>query len=139
MKAVLDTNVLVSGLIRANGPPGRLVDWVRAGILFPVVDDRILEEYADVLRRPELTRYLFRSDAEAILDYLNRHAEHMVSAVQIDGLPDPDDAVFLEVALAADVPLVTGNKRHFPPGLRRDCPVMSSAEFLARYGGQERA
>ena len=139
MRAVLDTNVLVSGLIRASGPPGRLVDWVRAGVLLPVVDDRILEEYAEVLRRPELARCFFRSDTEAILDYLNCHAEHTVTALQIDVLPDPDDAAFLEVALAAGVPLVTGNKRHFPPGLRRDCPVMSSAEFLARYGGQERA
>lgn len=136
MKAVLDTNVLVSGLIRAGGPPGRLVDWMRAGILQPVVDDRILEEYADVLRRPEMARYFFRPDTEAILDYLHCHAEHTVTTLQIDGLPDPDDAAFLEVAWAAGVPLVTGNKRHFPPGLRRGCPVMSPAEFLASHGGE---
>ena len=46
------------------------------------------------------------------------------TAHTVRGLPDPDDAPFLECALAADVPLVTGNPRHFPKsaakGRKRD-------------------
>jgi hypothetical protein len=48
-------------------------------------------------------------------------------------LPDPDDAPFIEVALAADVPLVTGNERHFPAETQGGCLVLSPAGFVARY------
>ena len=42
MKVVVDTNVLVSGLINSDGYPGRIVDLLRADALQVVVDDRIL-------------------------------------------------------------------------------------------------
>ncbi len=130
MKAVLDTNVLVSGLINPMGPPGRIVDWIRAGELKVVVDDRILAEYADVLRRPTMRTYFTASDAYAILDFLVHCAEHAVAVELVQNLPDPDDAPFLEVALAAGVPLVTGNKRHFPANRRKGCRVLSAKEFI---------
>jgi hypothetical protein len=40
---VLDTNVLVSGLLSANGPPGRLLDAVLSRRLTMAFDDRILQ------------------------------------------------------------------------------------------------
>ena len=53
MKVVVDTNALVSGLINAQGGPGRIVDLLRVDVLQVVVDDRILAEYRDVwLARP---------------------------------------------------------------------------------------
>ena len=57
MKAVIDTNVLVSGLIRSDGPRGRIVDLMLAGLLSLVADDRILAEYRNVLRRDYLQSY----------------------------------------------------------------------------------
>ena len=65
MRIVLDTNVLVSGMMRAGGPPGRIVDHLRSGELQIVLDDRILGEYADVLRRPELGPYFSNVDTAA--------------------------------------------------------------------------
>ena len=44
-RVVLDTNVLVSGLLSATGPCGRLIDLVVEGLLQPCVDSRILGEY----------------------------------------------------------------------------------------------
>lgn len=52
--AVFDTNVLVSGFLSPEGPPGRIVDWLRSGTVRAVVVDGILAEYAEVLHRPEL-------------------------------------------------------------------------------------
>ncbi len=135
MKAVLDTNVLVSGMINPAGPPGRLVDLIRAGALWPVVDDRVLNEYVDVLRRPGMRPYFSVSDAEAIAAFLAHNAEHALATISVNGLPDPDDAAFLEVALSAGAPLITGNKRHFPADLRSGCLVLTPAEFLARFCG----
>jgi putative PIN family toxin of toxin-antitoxin system len=133
MKAVLDTNVLVSGMINPAGAPGRLVDMIRAGTLQMVVDDRILVEYADVLRRSGMRTYFSTKDTEAILDFFNYNAEQTLATICIAGLADPDDAPFLEVALAAQVPLITGNKRHFPLEKRSGCTVLSPGEFIACF------
>ena len=57
MKAVVDTNVLVSGMIRTVGYPARVVDAIRVGTLQLIVDDRILAEYADVIKRDYFRRY----------------------------------------------------------------------------------
>jgi len=111
---VVDTNVLVSGLLSPHGPPGRIVDLLLARGLQLLVDDRVLDEYADVLRRP---RFGFaRSDVDALMVFLASSAER-VSAPPLDvQLPDADDTPFLEVAAAAGADaLVTGNTEDFVP------------------------
>ena len=133
MKAVLDTNVLVSGLIRASGPPGRIVDLLRTGELVCVVDDRILAEYWDVLQRPELVRYFTATDVDHVLEYLERGSCRIIVDFAVEGLPDPDDAPFLEAAIVSGAVLVTGNIRHFPQKLRRGATVEEPARFLHRF------
>jgi uncharacterized protein len=53
MRVVVDTNVLVSGVLN-RGPPGRIVDAIVAETFTVLYDDRILGEYRDVLARPVL-------------------------------------------------------------------------------------
>jgi putative PIN family toxin of toxin-antitoxin system len=133
MRLVLDTNVLVSGLINPSGPPGRIIDLLRGGILDLVVDDRILEEYRDVPRRPSLAPYFHAVDIEVIVEFLTKNSENILVAKQLHGLTDPDDIPFLEVALTAGDPLVTGNAKHFPLDKRHGVVVESPAEFLMRF------
>ncbi len=130
---VLDTNVLVSGLINPHGYPGRIVDLLRVDVLEVVVDDRILAEYHDVLAREAFGRYFSKPDREAILDYLDNNALHIAPHLVLAPFPDPGDTPFLEVALSEDVPLVTGNASHFPPERRRNCEVFSPREFFHRH------
>ncbi len=132
---VIDTNVLISGMINAFGAPGRIVDLLREGLVEAVVDDRILAEYADVLRRPKFRPYFSVNDACDILAFLERNSRYVVATVHVDGLPDPDDRPFLEVALSADVPLVTGNVGDFPVGCRRRARVLTPARFLGEFAG----
>lgn len=66
-RIVLDTNVLVSGMINPNGPPGRIVDLIREGLVELVVDDRILAEYSQVLSRPKFNPYFHAGDVRDIL------------------------------------------------------------------------
>ena len=49
---VLDTDVVVSGLLSPYGPPGRLLDMVVSRQLRVTLDDRIEDEYRHVLARP---------------------------------------------------------------------------------------
>ncbi|GAB6057546.1 putative toxin-antitoxin system toxin component, PIN family [Desulfonatronum parangueonense] len=130
MIAVMDTNVLVSGMINPHGPPGRLVDLLRSGRLRVAVDDRILAEYVDVLHRPRLSRYFVSSDLSQILDYLHSGSMHVLVRRHIRDLPDQSDAPFLEVALAAKVPLITGNIRHYPDVWFQECAILAPADFL---------
>ncbi len=55
-----------------------------------------------------------------------------VATTHVSGLPDVKDAPFLEVALAAGVPLVTGNADHFPASHRRLVEVVPPAAYLER-------
>jgi len=133
MRAVVDTNVLVSGLINPDGPPGKIVDWLRGGGLELVVDDRILREYADVLRRPYFVRYFIPAERDEVLRYLALNTHHVVCVVHAPDLPDPKDVPFYEAASTAGVPLVTGNKKHYPARAGTTVVVMTPADFVARH------
>ena len=130
MRLVLDTNVLVSGLLNPRGAPGRLLDLLLAGQIVPLFDDRIVAKYREVLARP---RFGFEDrDARAVLDYLTLAGEPVAAPPLDVTLPDPDDLPFLEVAAAgrADA-LVTGNPRHFVPKRGKTAvAVLSPSEVL---------
>ena len=129
-RVVVDTNVLVSGVLNPHGPPGRILDAILAGALTVLYDDRILHEYRAVLLRPA---FGFRPvDVEALLTWIELEGESVLAPLLKVTLPDPTDLPFLEVAAAghADA-LVTGNVRHFKPkGGRHDVVVITPAAFL---------
>jgi uncharacterized protein len=133
---VLDTNILVSGLLSPYGAPGELVRLVAVGALRLCYDARILEEYCQVLRRPV---FLFtRDQVGALLDQIKAGGLAVGAKPLPTSLPDPDDEVFLAVALAGPARyLITGNLRHYPAKSRRGVRVVSPGEFLARYREQE--
>ena len=132
MNIVLDTNVLVAGLLTPSGTCGGIVRSLTSGDLTLCVDARILFEYEDVLRRPR-----FGIDAAAIdvlLDYIVDSAIQCPSSPLSPSLPDPDDTAFLEVALAGQAAcLATGNLKHFPSRLRHGVLVLSPGQFVAYW------
>lgn len=135
MKIVLDTNVLVSGLLQPFGVPGEIVRMVSSGVLELCYDSRILTEYYEVLIRP---RFRFHLDhVEALLNEI-KASGHVTAAVPLSKrLPDPDDEVFLEVAITGRAEyLVTGNLKHYPLSKREGIKVVSPAEFLDIYRKQ---
>ncbi len=134
IQIVLDTNVLVSGLISAANPPGRIIDGIRADEIQLCVDDRIFGEYREVLERPELARWVHREDSQVILDHIRSAARYITGALTIQDLPDPDDAPFAEVASMGGIPLVTGNVKHFPGTAVGSIVILTPREFLYRFG-----
>ncbi len=126
---VLDTNVIVSGLLSPHGPPGRLIDALLARKLQLVVGDRIIAEYREVLLRPR-----FRMDPARVSAFLAILPFQMhVSAVARKGMSasDPDDTVFLEVAAASEQQiLVTGNTKHYPAKSRGPVRLLTPAEAI---------
>ena len=114
--AVIDTNVLVSAVLKQNSVPGSIVELAFDGPVVPVLNDEIENEYREVLSRPKF--HLTEDIVEAII-HTFQHRGLYVDADQIDiELPDPKDLVFYEVVMEErkeeDTYLVTGNIRHFP-------------------------
>lgn len=132
MTAVVDTNVLISGILSPHGPPGRIIDALFSRAFLVLYDDRILDEYVAVLARP---RFAFRpAEVKTLMDFIEAEGR-MTPASRLDVvLPDPTDLPFLEVAAAGEADaLVTGNARHFTPRKgRHGVTVESPLRFLAR-------
>lgn len=132
MRVVLDTNSLVSALLTGGGTADMAVQLVLQGVATLLVDSRIVAEYDEVTARP---RFGFaEAERRVLLDVLASIAEPVVARPLRISLPDPDDRVFVEVALAgrADA-IVTGNLRHFAS--RRGAigvPVLTPRDFVDR-------
>jgi putative PIN family toxin of toxin-antitoxin system len=132
MKIVLDTNVLVSGLLTPFGPSGEIVRMVTAGVLVLCIDARILLEYQEVLYR---SKFKFNKEhINTLLDFIKQFGQVASTIPLKHRLPDPDDEPFLETAIAGNVEcLVTGNIAHFPPSCRQGIKIFSPSDFLEFY------
>lgn len=113
---VIDTNVLVSAMLKWNSVPGCVLTHVFGGDLIPVFNEEILGEYREVLRRKK-----FHFPEEAVHTVLENLQEQGVSidAEKLDvDLLDTKDVVFYEVVMEKrkkdSAYLVTGNIKHFP-------------------------
>jgi putative PIN family toxin of toxin-antitoxin system len=133
MRIVLDTNVVVSGLLQSLGNPAQILTLALAGAVQVCHDERILAEYTEVLARPR-----FKFDPKRVREVLTKLETDglaVEASAQSDlKLPDPDDEPFLAVALSASADfLVTGNLADYPPGKRRGCAVVSPAAFMEHW------
>ena len=137
MKIVLDTNVLVAGLLSPFGPCAEIVRMVSSGDLTLYFDARILSEYMEVLGR---SKFRFQTDkVVALLDHIEHRGHIVASSPLLNVLPDPGDQAFLEVAVAGKaVCLVTGNCTHFPPRQCQGIKVLSPSDFLTFYRRQQK-
>ena len=133
MKAVIDTNVLVSAFMakRPDSPTVRILQAIVEGRFTPLYAGDIIAEYREVLARPH---FRFNQKAvAAIIDRIVSTGLPIVPAESDDAFPDPDDKIFYCVAQAESddgAKLVTGNLRHYPTAAF----VVSPAEFCALIG-----
>lgn len=129
VRAVIDTNILVSALLTPGGISAQLIAAIRSRSLTPVVSEMILAEYSEVLNRPKFSfaNKLIASllvDMKGLALFLNSQSIHL------QDLPDPDDAPFIAAAITAACPVITGNSKHFPQELGIE--ALSPSEALAR-------
>jgi putative PIN family toxin of toxin-antitoxin system len=138
MNIVLDTNVLVAGLLSPFGACGEIVLMVSSGEITLSFNARILAEYDEVLRRP---KFNFEEEkVRALLDYIVHRGQTVATSPLGNSLPDPDDETFLETTMASQAAcLVTGNQNHFPAELCHGIIVYSPREFLNFCKKQKKA
>jgi putative PIN family toxin of toxin-antitoxin system len=126
---VMDTNVLVSGLLSPHSHSAMLVRLIADGSVRVAFDERILAEYREVLGRPKVPFH--PCQIEALLTQIEEEGLKITPRPIATRLPDPADLPFLEVALSVKVKiLVTGNKKHYPPNSRRGVRVLSPKQCI---------
>ena len=114
--AVIDTNVIISGMLKKESIPGGILEFIYVGIITPLLNDEIVTEYTAVAKRNK-----FGFDEEHINDTIKAITEHALfldRQATIEEFVDKKDIVFYEIVLSArtkmDAYLVTGNIKHFP-------------------------
>jgi len=129
MIIVLDTNVLISGILKPYSKAASILRLVTDGTIQLAYDLRLLSEYRDVLNRSKFN--FAKENVEVFLEQIEEEG-FLVSVKPLKfHLPDPDDDPFLEVALSGGAKaIVTGNKRHFPKKEYEGVRILSAAEFL---------
>ena len=129
MIIVIDTNVIVSGLLRPFSDPARILALILSGKITLAYDSRIINEYEEVLKRKKFN--FSNHHVQSIIAEIKEEGIY-VSAVPLKGsLLDRDDEPFLEVSLSAKTNvLVTGNKKHFPEEFTKNVKILSPSEFL---------
>lgn len=113
IRIVLDTNVIVSALLKRQGLEAGVLRLIFSRHLALYLSASVLAEYAEVLRRP---KFAFQSSrVEHVLTRIRGVATVVELLAKISACRDEADNRFLECAEAAEADfLVTGNVRHFP-------------------------
>ncbi len=119
MRAVIDTNVLVSAFIKRQSTAGRVLEQARSGRLTSLYSAAMLDELLDVFSRPHMQhRYHIRAaDIAALFALLQAVGEPVIVQTQVRDCRDPKDNQFLEAALAG----------------RADCIVSGDADLHALH------
>lgn len=130
-KVVIDTNVLVSGILKPLGSEASVLNLVAEKYLTWCVSAAIIEEYLEVLKRRKFGFH------PALIELWMEMAGtgFLVSPTSIIAISsDESDNRFLECAQAAEVDyLVTGNTRHFPKQWKT-ARIVNARQLLERLG-----
>lgn len=129
LRVVLDTNILVSGLLSAHGNPAQIVNALKSRRFHLFYSAEIVSEYRDVLYRARLG--ISAKDADALLEAILNIGFPVLPKVSYISLPDESDRVFYDTAKTARAYLVTGNAKHYP----QEPFIVAPAQFLAIFKG----
>ena len=134
MRAVIDTNVLISGFISRESYPAKLVDgWIEKRFE-PVVSEEIIKEYREVFARD---RFSALGSVEERLKLLGTllSFEHVVLVNPQERIcmvkDDPGDDIFLECAAAGECEFIISGDQHLLKLKQyKNIKVITAKEFI---------
>ncbi|OGP62294.1 MAG: putative toxin-antitoxin system toxin component, PIN family [Deltaproteobacteria bacterium RBG_13_47_9] len=132
LKLVVDTNVVISALLKPESNPALIMSLILRGDCRLCVTEKIFSEYEEVSGRGKFKR-LDQASVREFLSMLRRKALWIVPKVTIDDMAkDPEDNAFLECALESKADfLITGNVHHFPEKKFHRTSILTPAEFVS--------
>ncbi len=133
MRVVLDTNVLVAAARSRHGASFAIVSSSPSPEFQPCLSVGLYAEWQEVLARPEnLPPGLTDEDVQGFVRYLagQSHLQE-IHFMWCPFLPDPDDDMVLELALAAGCPhIISHNVKDYIGSERLGVTVLTPGEFL---------
>ena len=114
--AVIDTNVIVSSMLKTNSIPGLIVNLIYKDTIVPLLSEDIIKEYYEVLSRNKFE--IDSSKIDSLLNVIKEKGIFLEREQTLKSFIDKDDVVFFEIVMSArstmDAYLVTGNMKHYP-------------------------
>jgi len=135
MRAVIDTGVFVSALIRKQGTTGDVLRALRDGRFTAIYSTDIVVEIIDVLGRSQFrTKYHIEpDDITALVNLIRLRGELVTPTRKVTACRDPKDGKFIEAALEAQADcIVSGDADLLTLNPFEEIPILRPAEFLAR-------
>ena len=113
---VIDTNVLVSGMLKKPSIPNDILSQSLVGDIVPLINEVILSEYKEVTSRPKF--HFPKEPVERLINNIIKRCVWINPEHIEEELPDPKDRIFYETVIAGrrgySAYLITGNQKHFP-------------------------
>ena len=114
--AVIDTNVIVSAMLKKHSIPSQILNFAMNGVIVPILDKRITAEYCTVLSRPKFN--FSRDDVENVINEIERHSIYMKPKTINQEFVDVSDKKFYDLLMTVsrehEAYLITGNIKYFP-------------------------
>jgi putative PIN family toxin of toxin-antitoxin system len=128
LRAVIDTNIFLAGLLNADGGAAKIIRAFQDGEFELIVTHEVFDEYVRVI-------HLFDNDvpahkSEELLELVFAKAVKVRPAAARGLCSDADDEKFLSAALGGHADfIVTKNKKHFPKDAA-SVKIVNVREFL---------
>ncbi len=128
LRLVIDTNVLISAALKPDGLQRTTLILAVTKPARLYVSQPILEEYRNVLTRPDLK--IRKGLSRQLLQVIANRSYLVRPNRRLEVTSDSSDNMFLECADAAGADyLVTGNQKHFPKFWKKT-KIINSREFV---------
>lgn len=129
MRAVLDPNIIISGLLSPKGSPARVLEAWQEGRFSLIASPALLDELARALGYPKLRKRIPQESATRVVELLGRSATIVDDPADPPRRsPDPGDDYLLALAERHRAVLVSGDRDLL--GLSDRYPVFTAADFL---------
>lgn len=134
VRILLDTNILISGILTLKNPPARLLDLWLDRRLELLTSEVQINELRDVLARPKIAQRFQGNEAEELLKNLKEEAIWAHDLPTVNVSPDPADNLILAIAIAGQAKLIVSGDRAGMLDLKEvsGIPIVTAREALAR-------
>lgn len=136
MRAVLDPNVIISGLLSRKGAPARILEAWSAGEFEVIVSEELLAELERAMKYPKIAKRVDAHERLELVELLRSEAELVPDAREPPPREsgDPGDRYLIPLGAAQRAPLVTGDKELLR--LAADLPILAPRRFLELLRGR---
>lgn len=138
IRAVLDTNLLVSFLLTNGNTISRIMTYWEEGHFVCLQSPQMLAELIEVLNRPRLRQYL-KTDPKVLINLIETDAEFVPGKLALPGAcRDPKDDKFIACAIEGNADyIVTGDADLLDLGVYQTVQIVRAWDFLTLLEGVE--